>query len=467
MAVMRFLFRSLLIILILAAVGAGGAFVWAGRQPGPTLQIRGPERFVGQATSLDLMAEAPGGQFTALSATIEQNGKSFPIFTLDAAASPARAADNSDRLYIIRPVGKRTVPDLQPGKARITVTASRPLLRGWRQATTTATRDVEVRLDPPRVAVLSTFHYINQGGAEFVVYSATPSDVESGVRVGMRTYRGFPGSAVGLKDPALHVAFFALLHDQSATTPIDVYARDAAGNQAVQALDHMPFAKQFAKSRIPIDDAFLQKVVPPIVQNTPGLGLSTAPDALLASFLTINGDLRRQNAETIASLAEKSAAQMLWTEAFKPLGNAAVEARFADARTYVYQGKDVDQQTHLGFDLAVTAHVPIAAAQRGVVVHAAYLGIYGNCVILDHGLGVLTLYGHMSEIGVKVGDRVEKGQVIGRSGTTGLAAGDHLHFTVLVGGSPVNAVEWWDPKWMQDRVFRKISDAGGAPTGVR
>lgn len=467
MAAMRFLFRTLVVLLVIGVVGAGAAYIWAGRQPGPTLQIRGPERFVGLATSLDVMAEAPGGQFTALGATLEQNGKTFPIFTLDAAASPARAADNSNRLYVIRPVGKRTIPDLQPGKARIVVTASRPLLRGWRQATTTVARDVEVRLDPPRVAVLSTFHYVNQGGAEFVIYSATPADVESGVRVGMRTYRGYPGSSVGLKDPALRVAFFALLHDQPPSTPIEVFARDDAGNQAVQALDHMPFPKQFARSRIPIDDAFLQKVVPPIVQNTPGLSLSTAPDALLASFLTINGDLRRQNAQLITSLAEKSAPQMLWTDAFKPLGNAAVEARFADARTYVYQGRDVDQQTHLGFDLAVTAHVPIEAAQRGVVLHAAYLGIYGNCVILDHGLGVLTLYGHMSEIGVKVGDRVEKGQVIGRSGTTGLAAGDHLHFTVLVGGAPVNAVEWWDPKWMQDRVFRKITDAGGTPTGVR
>ena len=98
-------------------------------------------------------------------------------------------------------------------------------------------------------------------------------------------------------------------------------------------------------------------------------------------------------------------------------------------------GKEIDRQVHLGFDLAVTQQVPIKAAQRGVVVHAAYLGIYGNCVIIDHGLGVQTLYGHLSSIGVKVGDKVDKGQVIGRSGMTGLAAGDHLHFTVLVNGT--------------------------------
>jgi murein DD-endopeptidase MepM/ murein hydrolase activator NlpD len=203
-------------------------------------------------------------------------------------------------------------------------------------------------------------------------------------------------------------------------------------------------------------------VVPPIVANTPEMQLSTAPDDVVQTFVHINSDLRRQNAQTIAALAKKTAPEMMWKEPFQPLGNAAVEARFADFRTYTFKGKEIDRQVHLGFDLAVTQHVPILAAQRGVIVHAAYLGIYGNCVIIDHGLGVQTLYGHLSSIGVKAGDKVEKGQVLGLSGMTGLAAGDHLHFTVLVNGTAVNPVEWWDIKWMQDRVFRKVREAGGA-----
>jgi len=452
---------------VLAGIVSGGAWFWAGRQPGPSVTIRGPEKFVGQTTSLDLMVEAPDGEFSQITAAIEQGDKTFPVFTLAPSSLPDPSTESSNRIYVSRPVGKRTTPELKPGPARLIVSAARPVLFGRRQATTTVTRDVQVRLDPPRVGVLSTFHYVNHGGSEFVVYTATPPDVESGVTVGTRTYRGYPGSAVGLKDPAIRVAFFALLHDQPLDTPIAVYARDEAGNQASLPLDHMPFEKPFKKSRIPIDDRFLQKVVPPIVEQTPDMGLSSEPDKLLESFLKINGDLRRRNAETIALLAEKSAPEMMWKDTFQPLGNAQVEAGFADSRTYVYQGKDVDHQVHLGFDLAVTAQIPIAAAQRGVIVHAAFLGIYGNCVIIDHGLGVQTLYGHLSSIAVKVGDSVEKGQIIGRSGTTGLAAGDHLHFTVLVGGSPVNAVEWWDTKWMQDRVFRKIAAAGSDQTGVR
>ena len=128
----------------------------------------------------------------------------------------------------------------------------------------------------------------------------------------------------------------------------------------------------------------------------------------------------------------------------------------------MHDGNEVDRQVHLGFDLAVTQHVPVRAAQNGVVVFAGDLGIYGNCIIVDHGLGVQSLYAHLSSIEVREGDRVEKGRQIGRSGMTGLAAGDHLHFTMLVSGQPVNAVEWWDPKWMEDRVLRKIREAGGA-----
>ena len=151
---------------------------------------------------------------------------------------------------------------------------------------------------------------------------------------------------------------------------------------------------------------------------------------------------------------------MLWQAAFQQLGNSQVEAGFADHRTYVYKGREIDQQVHLGFDLAVTANVPVASAQDGVVMLAEYLGIYGNCVIVDHGLGVQSLYAHLSAINVKPGAAVTRGQVLGKSGMTGLAGGDHLHFTMLVGGHPVNPVEWWDPKWMQDRVLRKLVEAG-------
>ena len=454
--------KFFLIVVVLALVVAGGAWFWSSRAVGPRIEIRQPGKFIGQASALNLVVESPGGQFARVDVTLEQRGRVHQLFTLAQPSQAEVTQDSAERLYVIRMIGKRDIPELQPGPARIVVRAARPVLFGFRQAESETTRDVEVRFDPPRLAVLSSFHYINHGGAEFVVYSATPPDVESGVRVGDQTYPGFPASGAGIPgDAAKKVAFFALLHDQDLKTPISVYARDEAGNEATTPLDHMAFPKPFARSRIAIDDTFLLKVVPAIAATNPGMGLTTGPGDLLASFLRINKDMRSYNAKTIAEQARRTRPQMLWKQPFQPLGNAAVEARFADSRTYVYQGEEVDRQVHLGFDLAVTQHVPILAANTGIVLYAGDLGIYGNCVILDHGLGVQSLYAHLSSIDVKMDDRVEKAQPLGRSGMTGLAAGDHLHFTMLVNGHPVNPVEWWDQKWMQDRVLRKIAEAGG------
>lgn len=457
---MRILIKFLFFLVLVCAVVVGGAWIWAGRMAGPTIQLREPQKFIGQSTPLELRIESPGGKFSRVDVTLEQNGKSFPIFTLDQQAQSTVRQETADRLYVMRPVGKRTIPELQNGKARIVVHAARPVVYGLRQAESTDSRDVQVRLQPPQVAVLSQFHYINHGGSEFVVYRATPPDVDSGVRVGDKEYPGFPAKGAGINtpDPALRVAFFALLFDQDLNTPIQVFARDEAGNQAVTALDHMVFPKPYSKSRIQIDDRFVGRVVPAIAANSPDEKIDT--NDLLQGFLTINGDLRRKNNAYITSLAKKTSPDMQFHDAFQQLGNSKVEAKFADTRTYIYKGKEVDTQVHLGFDLAVTANVPIVASQRGTVVHASDLGIYGNCVIIDHGLGVQSLYGHLSSFAVKVGDKVEKGQQIGRSGMTGLAGGDHLHFTMLVGGQQVTPVDWWSEKWLQDRVFRKIREAG-------
>jgi murein DD-endopeptidase MepM/ murein hydrolase activator NlpD len=282
------------------------------------------------------------------------------------------------------------------------------------------------------------------------------------VRVANVSFPAFAGSSVGIKDPNARIAFFALGYDQDLNTPIIVFARDVAGNEVTSQVERRQFPRGFAKSRIEVDDAFLQRVVPDIVQNTPDAGADTKD--LVKGYVQINRDLRRKNNETIAALAAKTKPEMMWREAFS-LGNVNVESRFADFRTYFHEGKEIDRQVHLGYDLATLQHAPVPAANRGSVIFANYLGIYGNTVVLDHGLGVQSLYGHLSTIDVKEGDAVEKGQTLGRTGTTGLAGGDHLHFTMLVNGVMVSPVEWWDPHWMEDRVFRKIREAGGqAPT---
>ena len=229
---------------------------------------------------------------------------------------------------------------------------------------------MQVRLDPPRASVVSTFHYINLGGSEFVVYrvDARRRRVGRARRRPSSTRATRPRAPASRSDPALRVAFFALLFDQDLDAPMQVFARDEAGNEVVVPVDHQVFPKPYGKSTNPLDDAFLQRVVPAIASNAPDEKIPT--DDVLAGFLKINGDLRKKNNQYLMELSKKSAPELLFKDAFQQLGNSQVEAKFADTRTYIYKGKEVDKQVHLGFDLAETANVPIVAAQRGRIVHA-------------------------------------------------------------------------------------------------
>jgi len=456
--------RTLAIVFALAVLAAAGAWVIAGRAEGPVVEITEPA-IVGQVGRLSIAVDTPGGALTRFEVHVEQEGVRTPVFVLGPENELALDRVADDRVVLSQPLGKRDFPDLRAGTATVHVTAARPVLFGYREAETTASREFEVRLTPPQIAVLSSFHYVNHGGSEMVVYRAAPADVESGVRVGDIEYPGFPATGAGIEtsDPALRVAFFALLWNQPVDTPIRIFARDAYGNESTAVFDYRVFPKQFRQSRISLDDRFLSRVVPAILQNTPELRVDD-PSDLLGSYLRINRDLRRMNNEAIAALAAETAPEILWRGPFKQLINTAVEAGFADQRTYVYDGRDVDQQVHLGFDLASTAAAPVLAANRGRVVHAGWLGIYGNCVIIDHGMGVQSLYAHLSSVEVDVGDMVELDQRIGRTGTTGLAGGDHLHFTMLLGGQAVTPIDWWSAQWIEDRIQRKLREAG-APTG--
>lgn len=457
---MRFLL-GLVLILILAACGI---FVAAGRMAGPSIAIAQPVKFVGAATPLEVAVGAPGAKLEDLRIVLEQNGKQHTLFTLADQKGSTVKQDGADKLLVTGGVGREQVPELASGPARILVTASRPVIYGIRTVASTAVKDVQVRLERPRVSVISTHHYINHGGSELVVYRVSPEDVASGVVVGEIQYPGYPAAGVTVEgvrisDPAVRVAVFSLLYDQDLATPIRLFARDEAGNTARADFDYRVFPKPFKRSRIQLDDKFLERVVPAILEGTTEI----KPEGdMLAKFLAVNGDLRRKNAEKIASFAAQTAPELLWRgTVFHPFTNSAVESAFADHRTYVYQGRDVDQQVHLGFDLASYTGTPIVAANRGKVLFADELGIYGNCVILDHGMGVQSLYAHLSSMDVKPGQMVDKEATLGRSGMTGLAGGDHLHFTLLVNGRMVNPVEWWDAHWIEDRILRKLRAAGG------
>jgi murein DD-endopeptidase MepM/ murein hydrolase activator NlpD len=276
-----------------------------------------------------------------------------------------------------------------------------------------------------------------------VVYRATPEDVASGVRVADVEYPGFPLAGA---EPGTRVAFFALLFDQDLKSRIEVFARDEAGNETKATFVDDVFEKPIKKSRIVIDDDFINRTVPDIIAHSPELKMPGPSGDLLADFLKVNGELRRINADEIAAFAKQTAPMKLWKDPFVQLGNSKVEAGFADHRTYIYKGKEVDQQVHLGFDLAVTAHVPVAAANDGNVVNASWLYLAAVCI--DHGSGPVAV-GHCSvrrQGGDKVTRQISDVRFDRRPGAT-------MCISPAGGACRRNG----GPTWMRDQSCRSVS----------
>src|SRR5580765_6398593 len=296
--------RAFVVLLLILLIGAGITYYFAGKAAGPAIAIQAPA-VIGQAGALAVTIDAPGGQLDDLSIAVSQGTQTIPVLTLANAPGGAIAHEGADRVRVKTSIGRKSLPDLRSGAAKVIVSATLPVLRGLRHASSQETRDVQVRLEPPRISVVSTKHYINLGGSELVVYRASPPDVESGVQVGELRYPGFPASAAGVPgDPDLKVAFFALLYNQPTDTPISFYAKDVAGNEAHAEFDHRVFPKTFRHSTIPLDDPYLKRVVLPILQQSPEVKAS--PDDLLQAFLKVNNDLRKIDNERIAALSKNT-----------------------------------------------------------------------------------------------------------------------------------------------------------------
>ena len=208
------------------------------------------------------------------------------------------------------------------------------------------------------------------------------------------------------------------------TTPL-VYASNGAGNDVTTPITVIfPKKEQpvYTKHEIQVTDQFMQKVLGELDANGTG--------DPVARFVKINSEMRKANNKTLSDLRLKSADKFLWSQPFTRQSHSQSEATFADERAYIYHGKVIDHQVHLGYDLAVPQHVGVQASNDGRIVWAAPLGIYGNCIVVDHGYGLQTIYGHLSRIDVHEGDHVVIGQLLGLSGATGRVTGPHLHWAV-------------------------------------
>ena len=425
--------KIIIAVVVLLALAVPAALYLRGTET--AISVNPAVKVIGFETPVHVQLDNKHG-VKSVAVVLAQDGKEYP----KAAASGPGHAGYQD---LTVKVGKQSVPALHDGKAQLIVRTVSNDFRGKKDA---KTFDVDVMTAPPHVVADGVQHYINQGGSEMAVFTPSGAWTEAGVKVGDYTFRSFPLP----NHPGQYFSLFALSWQLPVTTPISVYASNPSGAEAKTTFWYKVFPKKFRASTIPLESMNIDRIVNQIDTQHKIQG------DLVQRFVYINSEMRKVNNKTLADLRFQTEPKFLWTGAFLPMVDSTVESRFADDRTYTWQGKKVDQQTHLGFDLAKLAHSPIPASNDGRVIWAQDLGIYGNCIVIDHGFGLQTIYGHLSEFLVKKGDMVKKGQVIGKTGSTGLAGGDHLHFTMQVDGVQVNAVEWWDPHWIKDRILSKM-----------
>jgi hypothetical protein len=439
--------KALLILVVLIIAGVVGLFVMSGHS---TVAIAPAVSTVGVSTPVTAQIANPHG-VRKVRAYIEQNGAQYTLLEESAPSSRLMFWRKHEQPKSMTfDAGKTKAPNLKEGKARIVVETVSNDLRG---STDSAAADVNVVLTAPRVIPDDLQHYINQGGMELVTFNATGSWTEAGVKVGKYTFRSFPLPGKG---PEQRFSMFAYSWELPPEIQPIVYAKNLAGTEATGHFWFKLFPKKFRSREIDASDQLLEKLVTsvdPTNQVAPGADVVTR-------FDKINTELRAKNNQQLYDLRTKTEEKILWNGPFTHWGKE--EADFADVRDWMYHGKKIDQAVHLGFDLSDVQNGPAQVANDGKVVFADNLGIYGNCVVVDHGYALQSLYGHMREIHVKVGDMVKKGQSLGIAGQTGLAGGVHVHFGMQIDGVQINPREWWDEHWIHDRILSKLDPAAAA-----
>lgn len=438
--------RLVILVLVVAAVIGGGWTLWPRFESDAPRVALSPDGDVLGAGTLEVSVSDAGRGLKSLEVMLGDKAIASEQFP-----SPVREKKVSVAL------GK----DVKEGPAKLRIVArDASLSHFFKGNETVVEKQITVDLTPPTIDLVADDRYVSFGGVGAIVYKPSPDTAKSGVKIGSHFFPGFPGQVKGKPDNWF--ALFAHPYDTPATTRAVLVATDKAGNTREMPLAYELKDVKYRKSTLQLSDSFLQNKVAPLLNDA-----SARQGTPKEVFVAVNHKLRKENEDKITEVTSKASPSMLWKGAFAQLSNSKVEANFADQRTYVYNGEPVDTAFHLGYDLSVTKHYPIEAANAGTVAFAGPLGIYGNCVILDHGLGLFTLYGHMSQIDVKVGDAVQKLQILGKTGETGLAGGDHLHYGVYLDGVAVLPVEWWDGKWIADNIEPKLEGHSGEEIAVQ
>ena len=443
----RFLSTVLLLVILIIA---GGGYILFFEREKPVADIETKSEYIGQGSSVQYSVsdKKSGIRSISLYATQGETKKVLYHITFPRNSYKGRIGPSDD---------SRTIPfsdvmqGFKEGPVTLTLEAIDFSFNGWFKGNKTVIRkQLTIDTTPPRIQIIHSEKYIIPGGSGIAIYRLSDGDSRHGV-----TANGHfnPGFLIGDGRDDTYISFFALPYNAEKIDSLAITAVDMAENSANVPFSTVYKADRKKKDRINVSDGFLTKKIPEFQQYYPAM--SGSP---LDKYLYINNTIRKENNKEISKLCNDPLSERLWEGRFLRMAGSS-RAGFADYRTYFFKGKAVDNQVHLGMDIASTRRAEVKAANHGVVIFAEYLGIYGNMVMLDHGQGVFSLYSHLSRINVAPGDKVNQKAVLGLTGTTGMAGGDHLHFSMLINGIFVVPKEWWDQHWIDVTIEEPTTDS--------
>ena len=435
---------SSFVVIVLGIFILAAGYVLFKDMTAPVLTITPRQEIVSPTLPFTVTATDEGSAIKKITVTARRNGQILPVIE-----QSFTGTEHTQQLsFTLKNAG------LGDSAFELEVSARDDAIGGFGRGNT-RTEVLPMRIDstPPRITIKTPMPYMRRGGSGCVLYSISKEVTQTGVKTGSLFSPAFR------QQNGDYLCFFAFPYnlDPKDYQP-QIIAVDIAGNAQISPLQVTRINRSFRHDSIAISQGFLDTKAEEFQAMAPG------DKTDLERFLAVNIDIRKNNIATLMEIGKDTSPEMLWKGVFLRLPNSATRSGFADNRTYLWQGREVDNQTHLGLDFASVAQAPVPAANTGRVVFAGYLGIYGNMIVIDHGLGLQSLYSHMSQIGVEKGQSVQKGDIIGHTGATGMAGGDHLHFGILLSGLEVTPVEWLDAHWIKDNITDRIKAvSGGAP----
>lgn len=442
-------FLLLIVIAALGVLGVGALTIFEMEKP--VISMNEIPDYIGTDTTLDFTITDKKSGLRSIRIALNQNNQDKEVFRTEyprqgylGQAGPAEVKEK--QVIDLKKLG------LKEGAAEIIIEVRDFSLWGLLQGNLNRiAKKITIDTKPPKISLLHATRYLKQGGAGIVVYQTSEDTVHHSVQINGNAHPGFPVSS---GRPNTFIAYIALPYDATTIVDAKIMAEDPAGNKA-----GAPFTSTYKKANqkndsITISDNFLNTKVPEFEEHYPEM-----QGDIIEKYLFTNRNLRDINNAKIHDLCKSPSPERFWKGAFQRMPGSP-KAGFADHRTYLYNGKAIDEQTHLGVDIASLERAEIRAAEAGKVIFTGYNGIYGEMVVIDHGQGVFSLYSHLSQINVTVDSMVDTSTVLGLTGTTGMAGGDHLHFSMLINGVFVNPVEWWDPHWIGVTITEPLAASG-------